>query len=71
MAHILDKVLDQIQLALVAAGFFGLLDSAEFEEGGAAGLFWGHAVGDVVSGFGLDVIAEFFVQFAVCHASAK
>ena len=61
----MPEVLKPIHSACVATFFFVLLDSAHFEERGAARLVRSHAFVDVSLSFAFDVILEFLIESLV------
>jgi hypothetical protein len=58
-------------MADVAALFLPLFDAIELPQRGVTRLFGSHASGDVLLDLALDVVPDFFIEFAICRRTAE
>lgn len=61
--EIAEEGFEERKVVMIADGFFGLFQAAEFQEGDAAGFFGRHAGAEVVVEVKVQMGAEFIVQF--------
>ena len=64
-AQVLEQGFKEGKSTMIADGFFGLFEAAEFEEGVASGCAGGHAGAEVVRDVQFEVASQFVIQFAV------
>jgi hypothetical protein len=69
--QILREVLEPADAAGVTALFFAFLDSTNFEQRLATGVWGRQTSGDILLSLLLDVIPELVLKVLVCLSSAK